>query len=129
MARYASTGRHAAWFQSRIRKIWVERLSCRLRSSNNLYTINKNTGAATVVENLGFGGIMDLDFDSRGNLFALSDSLYKVDVTTGHGTLLTHLANTCLMGMAIDQQDHFLATDYCSNNSPLFTRSTCQTAL
>jgi hypothetical protein len=98
-------------------------------SSNSLYTINKNTGAATVVGSLGFNGIMDLDFDSQGNLYALSDSLYQINMATGHGTLVTHLANTCLMGMAIDQDDHFLATDYCSNSTPLYQINTADGSL
>jgi hypothetical protein len=98
-------------------------------SSNALYTINKNTGAATVVGSLGFGGIMDLDFDSQGNLYALSDALYRVDLTTGHGTLVTHLGNSCLMGMAIDRQDHFFATDYCSSNTPLYQINTADGSL
>lgn len=93
-------------------------------NTNSLYTIDKITGAATTVGALGFGGIMDLDFDSQGNLYALSDSLYRVDLTTGHGSLVTTLANSCLMGMAIDQQDRFLATDYCSPNTPLYQINT-----
>lgn len=98
-------------------------------SNNNLYTINASTGAASLVGNLGFGGIMDLDFDSQGNLYALSDALYRVDRVTGHGTLVSNLANTCLMGMAIDAADRFLATDYCSNNSPLYQVNTSNGAL
>jgi tricorn protease-like protein len=98
-------------------------------STNSLYVINKNTGAATLVGSLGFGGIMDLDFDSQGNLFALSDSLFKVDLATGNGSLVTNLANSCLMGMAIDQQDRFLATDYCTNNTPLYQINTANGSL
>lgn len=89
-------------------------------ATDSLYKINPLTGAATMVGSLGFGGIMDIDFDSHGNLYGLSDSLFKIDLTTGHGTLVTGLANTCLMGMAIDASDRFLATDYCSGNSPLY---------
>jgi hypothetical protein len=98
-------------------------------SSNSLYTINKNTGAATLVGSLGFNAIMDLDFDSQGNLYALSDSLYQINMATGQGTLVTHLANSCLMGMAIDQQDHFLATNYCLNDTPLYQINTADGSL
>jgi hypothetical protein len=62
-------------------------------------------------------------------LYALSDSLYQINMATGHGTLVTHLANTCLMGMAIDQGDHFLATDYCSNSTPLYQINTADGSL
>lgn len=86
-------------------------------ATNNLYIINPITGAATVVGNLGFGGIMDLDFDSQGNLYALSDALYKVNTATGAGSLVTSLANGCLMGMAIDSADRFYATDYCTGDT------------
>ena len=99
--------------------------------TNNLYTINPITGAATVVGVLGFGKIMDLDldFDSQGNLYALSEALYKVNTATGAGTLGTSLANTCLMGMAIDSADRFYATDYCTGNTPLFEINTGNGAL
>ena len=89
-------------------------------STNSLYTMNQLTGAATLVGQLGFSGIMDIDFDSQGNLYGLSDSLYKINLGTGQGTLVTSLANTCLMGMAIDSSDRFLATDYCTANTPLY---------
>lgn len=97
--------------------------------TNNLYTIDPVTGAATVVGSLGFGGIMDLDFDSHGNLFALSDSLYKVNTATGAGTLVTSLANGCLMGMAIDSADRFYGTDYCTSNTPLYEINTTNGSL
>jgi hypothetical protein len=98
-------------------------------ATNSLYTINPVTGAATLVGSLGFANIMDIDFDSHGNMYGLSDSLYKIDLTTGHGTLVTNLANTCLMGMAIDASDRFLATDYCTGNSPLYQINTANGSL
>jgi hypothetical protein len=98
-------------------------------ATNSLYKINSLTGTASFVGALGVGGIMDLDFDSEGNLYGLSDSLYKIDVSTGHGTLVTHLDNTCLMGMAIDASNRFLATDYCSGNTPLYQINTSTGAL
>lgn len=88
--------------------------------TNSLYTMNQQTGAATLIGSLGFGGIMDIDFDSQGNLYGLSNSLYKINLGTGQGTLVTTLANGCLMGMAIDSSDRILATDYCASNTPLY---------
>jgi len=90
-------------------------------ATNNLYTIDTTTGAATLVGSLGFGGIMDLDFDSHGVLYALADNLYTVNQATGAGTLATTLPNGCLMGMAIDSSDHFFATDWCTNPTPLYS--------
>jgi DNA-binding beta-propeller fold protein YncE len=98
-------------------------------ATNSLYKINSVTGAATLVGSLGFNNIMDIDFDSHGNLYGLSDSLFKIDLTTGHGSLVTGLANSCLMGMAIDSSDRFLATDYCTGNSPLYQINTANGAL
>ncbi len=89
-------------------------------ATNDLYTINTTTGAATVVGALGFGGVMDIDFDNSGNMYALSSSLYKVNTSTGAGTLATTLSDTCLMGMAIGAGNTFYATDYCVANTPLY---------
>jgi outer membrane protein assembly factor BamB len=97
--------------------------------TNNLYTIDPLTGAATVVGSLGFNGIMDLDFDSHGNLFALSNSLYQVNTATGAGTLVTALDNGCLMGMAIDSANRFYGTDYCTSNTPLYEINTANGSL
>lgn len=98
-------------------------------NTDSLYTINPVTGAATLVGALGFGGIMDLDFDSQGDLYGLSSSLFKINLATGAGTLVTNLANSCLMGMAIDSADRFLATDYCTSNTPLYEINTATGAL
>ena len=98
-------------------------------STDSLYTLNQSTGAASLVGNLGFGGVMDIDFDSNGNLFGLSSSLYKINTQTGQGSLVTGLANSCLMGMAIDSTDHFFATDYCNSSTPLYQINTANGAL
>ena len=97
--------------------------------TNDLYTINTTTGVATVVGSLGFGGVMDLAFDPNGNLYALSDSLYKINLSTGAGSLITGLADGCLMGLSIDPSDRFLATDYCTSNSPLYQINTSNGSL
>lgn len=98
-------------------------------ATNNLYKMDVNTGLTTLIGALGFGGIMDLDFDSTGKLYALSDNLYTVNTSTGAGTLKSTLSNGCLMGMAIDTSNNFFATDYCTSNTPLYSMNTNTGAL
>jgi uncharacterized protein DUF6923 len=86
-------------------------------TTDSLYAIDTTTGAVSLIGPLGFGGIMDLAFDSSGTLYGLSDSLYRIDTATGAGTLITALASGCLMGMTIDPSGNFLATDYCTGDS------------
>ena len=98
-------------------------------NTNALYTMNKITGAATLVGSLGFGGIMDLAFDSSGQLYGLSNNLYKINTATGAGTLFTTLSKGSLMGMTIDPSGRFLATDYSTSNTPLYQINTANGAL
>jgi len=59
--------------------------------SNQLFTIDPNTGAATTVGPLGFtvAGAWDMEFAANGQLYATSDELfYRIDPTTGAATLL-----------------------------------------
>jgi hypothetical protein len=63
-------------------------------SHQNLYTIDKTTGAATLVGFMGkFNGLFDAKFDNAGNLFLATttgngSSLYSVDAATGLATLI-----------------------------------------
>lgn len=97
-------------------------------STNMLYTMNPATGVATPVGSLGFSGIMDIAFDSSGQLYGLAQNLYKINKTTGAGTLFTSLTDSSLMGLTIDSSGRFLATDYVSN-SPLYQINTTTGAL
>ncbi len=97
-------------------------------STNMLYTIDLATGIATPVGNLGFSGVMDIAFDSKGQLYGLSNNLYKINRTTGAGTLFTALSDGNLMALTIDPLGRFLATDY-SGNSPLYQINTATGAL
>jgi hypothetical protein len=104
--------------------------------TNDLYTVNPATGAATVVGSLGFTGVMDLAWNSRnGTMYAIESlgagsALYSVSLSTGAGTLVTTTpSDNCLMGLAIDSANRFLATDYCSKSSPLFQINTTTGAL
>ncbi len=59
--------------------------------SNQLFTINPATGAATTIGALGFtiSTAFDLDFAPNGNLYATSGgNFYEIDPSTGAGTLL-----------------------------------------
>lgn len=97
--------------------------------SNDLYTLNLTTGQATEVGSLGTDGeVMDLAWDSMNStMYGLSSYgsdgsvLYTVNLSTGAGTVVTNISgDSCLMGMAISGSGTFLATDYCSGNSPLY---------
>lgn len=92
--------------------------------NDELYTMNPTTGVATAVGSLGFGGIMDLAFDTSGQLYGISGGLYSIDTTTGAGTLVTTPGNSCLMALTIDPSNQFLTTDYCSSNTPLYSLDT-----
>jgi MYXO-CTERM domain-containing protein len=55
------------------------------RGNNNLYTINLNTGAATLVGSHGVGDLFTLGVDSSGQLYGQSTNtrVYKIDRNTG----------------------------------------------
>ena len=55
-----------------------------LVGDTHLYTIDKETGTATDIGDTGIETIMDLAFDSRGNLYAtVANNLYTLDPETG----------------------------------------------
>jgi PEP-CTERM motif len=97
--------------------------------TNSLYTLNTGTGAATLLGSLGMPGeVMDLSWDYRnGTMYAIASEgpagslLFKVNLTTGAGTRVTNIpGDDCLMGLINDTAGNFLATDWCSGNSPLY---------
>jgi hypothetical protein len=107
-------------------------------SNNGFYTLNTTTGAATFVGSLGLpGSVMDLAWDSlNSTMYGISSGgpsgslLYSVNLGTGAGTLVTNTpSDGCLMGLAIDSGGNFLATDWCSSNSPLYEINTSTGAL
>ncbi len=99
-------------------------------STNDLYTVNVSTGAATTVGGLGFTGVMDLAWDPLNSTmyaiesFGSGSALYSLNLTTGAGTLVTTPSDNCLMGLAIDSANRFLATDNCVSSSPLYQINT-----
>lgn len=93
--------------------------------TNSLYTINLATGLPTLVGALGFSGIMDLAFDSAGDLWAVDgSSLFEIDTATGAGTFVTAIGLGCSMGIAFDSSDNLFATDYCAADSGLYRINT-----
>lgn len=89
--------------------------------TNSLYTLNTTTGAATLIGSLGFSGVIDLAFDSTGQLWGISQGLYRIDTATGLGAMAhSSVGGGCLAGLTITQADRFLATNYCGANGGLF---------
>lgn len=95
-------------------------------NTNDLYTLNLSTGAATFVGHLGFEGIMDLAWDPFNfTMYAVASlcdgsAIYSIDLTSGAGTKITDVQNPCLMTLAIDSSNRFLSTDFSDPNSPLY---------
>ena len=95
-------------------------------NTNNLYTINVSTGAATLVGALGFRGIMDMVWDpADSTMYAIASncavsSLYSINLASAAGTLVTGIpSDNCLMALAVDSENRLLATDF-AVASPLF---------
>lgn len=95
-------------------------------NTNNLYTLNLKTGAATLIGNLGFDGIMDMAWDPFSfTMYAVASlcdgsAVYSIDLISGAGTKITDVQNPCLMTLAIDSSNRFLSTDFSNPNSPLY---------
>jgi hypothetical protein len=74
--------------------------------NNRLYTLNRNTGAATLIGQHGIPCILGLAYDTRnqvlyGTQFACGTGLYRFDVNTGAATFIATMANRC-GGLAYD---------------------------
>jgi len=95
--------------------------------TNDLYTLDPTTGAATLIGSLGFTGVMDLAWDPFDKtMYAIESlgvgsALYSINLGTGAGTLVTDIpGDDCLMGLTIDSANQFLAMDHCDSSSPLY---------
>jgi len=58
---------------------------------SNLYTIDPNSGAITLVGNMGIAAVISCTIDLGGTMYAfdiVSDNMYTVNLATGVGTLL-----------------------------------------
>ena len=92
-------------------------------TTNQLYKMNVATGQATLIGNLGFGGVMDFAFDTNGKLFGIAGTgLWQIDPLTGASTLAANFSGTdgCVMGIAFDTSNTLYGTSWCSGNSPLY---------
>jgi uncharacterized protein (TIGR03437 family) len=72
---------------------------------NSLYTISTTTGVATLVGSGSYYSSGDLEFDSAGNLYLSSydgsgsDKIYKLDPTTGQGTIVANPGFEFIFGL------------------------------
>lgn len=78
-------------------------------SDDEIYQINKKTGAATLIGKTGFANTSDIAFDAAGKLFGLSGfsrltpptDFIKIDPATGIGTLIGSTGFKAVYGLAI----------------------------
>jgi hypothetical protein len=92
-------------------------------ATNNFFSINPATGAATVIGSTGFDLMMDFAFDSAGRLWAIensngSNNLWTINLTTGVGTHVTGVTGAfgLIMSIMFDADGTLYATDYISNS-------------
>ena len=107
-------------------------------SDGTIYTTEGNDlykdppgGSLTDVGPMGINNFMDFAMDIYGNLYAVASpytnppptgtsSIWKMNTTTGHGTLVATLNVPCLMGIAFDSSNNLFATEYCGGPYPLY---------
>ena len=91
------------------------------------------TGTYTNIGNMGFSNFMDFAINSQGELFAVASApsppnapptgssfIYRINTTTGQGTLVTTIDVPCLMGLAFGAGDSLFATEFCGGPYPLY---------
>jgi hypothetical protein len=86
-----------------------------LTNYNSLYTIDRETGQASLIGPTGAGGtLMALDFAPDGTLYGASPSaLYTIDTLTGHATHVVDFSGvTKVMGLAIGRDGDFFISDF-----------------
>jgi hypothetical protein len=90
-------------------------------NQNSLYQFDPETGKAKKVGVTGgCGDIMDLAWYHGVMYGAAWDSLYRIDLHTGHAELVTTLQGlTMVMGLAIDDDGNFYVTEILPN-APLW---------
>ncbi|MFM9994522.1 MAG: hypothetical protein ACKVU4_01840 [Phycisphaerales bacterium] len=72
-----------------------------IQSGGRLLSVNKTTGAATVIGGGAFGGDdQAIEFDDAGALFAARDNLLGVNAATGAATVIGALGFTDVRGLA-----------------------------
>lgn len=78
------------------------------RGNNSLYTLNRNTGAATLVGAHGINDLFGLEFDTStgtlyGSQFSGGSSLYRLSTGTGAATLIGNMGRG-IGGLAYDSK-------------------------
>jgi DNA-binding beta-propeller fold protein YncE len=97
---------------------------------NTLYTVDRKTGAFTVVGSTGIPQpdfLMDLAFDARGTMYAASMfGLFTIDRRTGTGTKVAQfVGGGGVMGLSYNaKQDKLYATDWKTPKSALYVVDT-----
>jgi hypothetical protein len=96
---------------------------------NDLYKVPPG-GSLTDVGPMGINNFMDFAMDIYGNLYAVASpynspptgtsSIWKMNTTTGQGTLVATLNVPCLMGIAFDKSNNLFANEYCGGPYPLY---------
>ena len=97
-----------------------------LTRMGSFYTIDKTTGAATLVSSGSLRGTLDLAFDSSGTLWAVaSNSLYTIDTTTGEAFFMASItgASGSIGSLQFDEFDTCYIMPY-KPNADLSTVST-----
>jgi hypothetical protein len=94
---------------------------------NSLYTVNRQTGQATLVGSTGVstgacpahGFLMALSFAPDGTLYGANDcTLFTIDTTTGAATKVIDFSGvTMVMGLAIDGNGNFYVSNFVSASS------------
>ncbi|GAB4173683.1 MAG: hypothetical protein Kow0020_08960 [Wenzhouxiangellaceae bacterium] len=82
-----------------------------LTVGNELYTVDPDTGIATLIGDTGLSILIEIKFDAAGQLYAVDisdDSLYAIDKTTASATLIGPLGFNLnfAQGMAYDYADN-----------------------
>lgn len=77
------------------------------RGNNNLYTVDRSTGAATLVGSHGLTDLFGLGYDSLNNVlyggqYAGGSGLYSLNTTTGAATVIDPALEEGLGGLAYD---------------------------
>lgn len=90
------------------------------RDTDQLFSVNMQTGAGTLVGGFGaFTNVNGLAFNSSGILYGFddgTDQIITIDTTTGAATAVVTVDNTNVSGIAFDSSDNLFATDSAAGN-------------
>lgn len=85
--------------------------------ANNLGTVDVQTGAVTVIGNMGRDTMTDIAFDPSGDLYGVSfTGLYRINATTGASTLVGSLGLNFSNALVFGQDGTLYMAGFGSNN-------------